>query len=394
VPKAAKALRTLAEIGCATTALFFCVATSYEQEAPEPSPEPPIDEPWNDTDWEPEPASIDARVHLHNGTASALTVRLRSLATGTDLDCGAVIGDPGRLLTSALFGPVDAWTLEADANMPIDSLVDEADGCQVGVLSIDGMSDVVLLWDPAGIEFRTIEAGGSAGGEGELSIRALGSGGLQVDDGAAGIVHAMVGREDPEPACAMGRPGDRLTWADPVPAGQFELGGVSEGLDGCLELELAGQAPWYLCVPLDVFPFEVGDALEIAETWGEGGRGLEIHAAADIRSLHVGAGTSVDPYGGITWEAREGCQPDVESRCGTVATVGSVWIQASADTERFEVKPGEWVEQIDQGAAVRTYVAIAQSVAAVRADCAEGPGSVGTDLSFAEAVMGPVGAGE
>jgi hypothetical protein len=390
VPRAKKALRTLAELTAATAGLFFCVATSSEEQPIEPDPEPWPEE--FDTDGWSDVGTFNAAVFLHNGTDRELTIRLRPLAVGADIECAAVAANPGGLLTSPLFGDVSAWTVEADANLPLDDLLASVGGCTAAILSVDGLPDTLLFYDPTDFLRVSVPARGEPDFGGVVAIRPDG-GGLVADDGEAGLVHALVGPDgSTEPACEAASQAERLTWADPVPSADARIGAIEEGLDGCLQLDLDAAEnqlpPWYVCVPVELFPFEVGDHIEIAETWEAAGRGLRISSLEDSRSLSIGTDgeTVFGPNSSAAWRPGDGCELVVASECGTVVQAGRAEVQT--EDSPVYVAPGEWVEQVYGGQVVRTYVAVAQNVAAVRSDCSEGPDAVGVDLSVAVATMG------
>jgi hypothetical protein len=355
-------------------------------------------------------ADILADVYLHNGSDRDLVVRIRPVSPSIDHDCDAIATDPGRLLRSSIFGPGDAWSLRPGANMALLEHAGERE-CHAAWVDVDGFAPVVVFWRDGRPERRWIPGEGLDGPPAGRVVLDLDAQGRGTWDAEHGLVHVRTeGGEEIEPSCLPPSGATRLDWST-TPIGHWTLAGVADGLDGCLDLTLAsGSDPeqegehrrWYLCVPLDLFPFEAGDAIDIAPMhealggWIDGVRMREVDprepSSRQIeRELVVSRGNGLPTIFGLeaTFGPDGGCPWVADHACGTVTREGSLAVSTpSSGVLRLRAADGPRSIDLGDGRHVDLMVAHASERALLDPECALGSDSLGPDMEIVAALRG------
>ncbi|MEM6293759.1 MAG: hypothetical protein AAGA54_20965 [Myxococcota bacterium] len=363
-------------------ALWACAATSS------PEPEPPPDDTlppdfMGTTGWDPEPVPSSATLVLYNAQSSDAIVRVRDLSVGVDIDCDVVLDDPGALLSEALLGNTETWTVPAGDNLALER--PSGRDCEAIRLEGDGFAPRWVVWRPELLPEQMYIPDEEPVGPGVLKLETEGAGAVLT--GPESLL--FVPGESPRglEACAPTSDGRRLEWSTPLPAGGT-LAEATWGPDGCGAIrfaepsqDLPGQ-PWYLCVSEDAWPFEVGDAVEVSERFQSGTEGLSLFDAEHGRGLEVTRGSDTPSFPGLSvaFELDQGCGLDVDATCGTVTRVGSIRVQDDRGVERM-LRPGEAVEAFGTRQA-RVEARVVQTRGALDPECAQGPGVLGPDIEL------------
>jgi len=367
-------------------ALLAFVATSSPEPSPpsEPDPTAPV---------EPELPSDElpaSEVLLVNALDGDVVVRLRRLAAAVDVDCTAIFEDPGALLSEALLGDSESWTLPPGEVLGLDATAGRS--CEAVRVEGDGFAPRWLVWDPSVSVPNTFEFDGETFGERAAVLSAQGEG--VVLEGSPELVFVPG-----EPArgleqCAPTTDGQRLAWSDPLPSDGV-LMDARWGPDGCGSIVLSTdgevlQSPWFLCVPEASWPFVPGDSLGVRSSFGTGSESVVLEALDDSgrvqRDLHVVRGSEAPavPGVGLAFAPREDCGYDVESRCGTVSSVGRV-VVSTLDGATIALGAGEVVDDIpvdDEALRGRVAVLASQQRFALDPECALGPDVLGPDMAI------------
>ncbi len=373
----------MAEVAAAAVALVACVATSPANPAPEPD-EP--EQPPGEEEWEPEPRS--AEVVLHNALAQPAVVRLRRLAPAVDVECASLRADPGALLTEALLGPTQTWTIPAGDNLGIDATGGRP--CAIVRLQGDGFAPRWLLWEPGTRAPVSYQPQVPPEGPGVVTLSPEGSGAVLL--GGEDLV--FVPAESPRgiEVCAPMLDGQRVEWGDPMPEGGT-LVSATWGPDGCGSVVLttedeATDRPWFVCIPEPAWPFVPGDALQVQSLFGTDA--LEVTAVGAqsevIRNLHVYRSSRPLTLLGIVMDyvSDESCDYDVDTTCGTVTRVGGLEVHTPGG-ETITLHPGDvasGVQLPDRDSTARVEVLAAQERIALDPECALGPDTLGPDLAL------------
>jgi hypothetical protein len=386
-------LRRSAEWTAAGAGLAFCAATSP----------PPADVVF---------ADVFTDVYLHNASDDDIVVRIRPIADSVDFDCEAVAADPGGLLTDAVFGPGQAWSLRGDANMAVLEHDQGERECYAARIDIDNVVPAIVLWFDGQPPMGFVAGQGiDPSARGWISVE---PGDEQIGTWDSELPIAFVPTEDPLPTdgqCAPRSDGLRVDWSAPVPLGRWVLQSVEPGVDGCLALTLATgfEDPggidgdrWYLCVPPELFAFAVGDHIEVAGVYaGTSGsvEGLLVQLLDDQGSVAVprrelmvsrgAAAPDVDDVD-IAFTPDFDCGYQAEPSCGTVTRQGVVTI-GGAQLGAAALRAGDpWVSlTAADGSRVDAYVAHAQERVLLDPECAQGPDTLGSDVEIAIASYGP-----
>jgi hypothetical protein len=387
--------RRNAEVAAAAGGLACCVATS----PPQPN-------------WTP---TIDADVYIHNGNDYPMVVRVRGLKPEVDLDCDAVSEAPGRLLDEALFGDATGWNLEADANMVLLTEEESVDWgwdtrrpdrpCHAYLLDVDNVTPTVVFWRQGELPQMILDGTG-------LDESHLGYIDVQHDEDGRGTLEAgeniLFQHPDdvvpPQGACGPADESRRLIWSADLPSGDWILGTVDNGVDGCVELELRtgfeasedleGRTE-YVCLPPGSFPFSTGDAIRIGVDAYDPATskhlsiqqidpetGLELEDGA---SLVASAGERVDDVFGAsaTFTDLTDCGAATEPACGTASKAGRITL-SGGEVSTVELSGGTPKVEVAarSGGVVTLHLVHAQRRLVLDPECADGPDTLGTDIEL------------
>ncbi len=365
-------------------ALLVCVATSSADENRGPGPTTV-----GDPDFEPEPISEFASVVLHNVRAADSVVRLRRLAPAVDVDCASIQSNPGALLTDALLGPSESWTIPGGDSLGLDSTPGRL--CEVIRLEADGAAPRWLFWNSGALSTELFP-GGEPVGDGVVRLVPEGTG-LRFE-GASSFLFLP---DDPARGleqCAPVQDGRRLEWADPLPTGGVLLD-ASWGPDGCGAVVLSDDGetpsnPWFVCFPETSWPFVAGDVLTVQPVFGTGLDAVEViaHDAQGAVTRHVQAyrASDVPNVDGLSmrYHSDDDCGFDVAASCGTVSKVGAVVVQ-TAEGADVALGAGESASSLmlpDTNLETTVAVLAAQERVALDPECARGPDVLGPDLAI------------
>jgi hypothetical protein len=402
---AARLARQSAETAAAGVGLLACVATSQPEPDPPEEPDPIADDggetgwdepPPTETPWLPE---FSADVYLHNAMPVDLVARIRALSPAADIDCDAIAGSPGALLTSPLLGLAQTWTLPPGTNQAVLDGVDGRD-CHAALVEIDGLPPKILFWregDPA--RHMVPGSGRVLEDEGEVAIVPDPDGGMMWPGGVE-ILHDVT---TPTAECAPQADGRRLAWSEPVPWGRARLEAIDAGADGCWALRLSteslGATDWFLCIPEATMVLQPGDELDIALPEEDGllpgpfdGMTITVVEAlagpdALPRHIVVSAGEGAPRIDGIELALVPDydCDPEVQPACGTVARPAHVSVSA-AGMGAVSLTPEGTASLMGDGVRLDLALMHAQERFALDPSCALGPDTLGTDLELVLAV--------
>lgn len=379
-------LRRTGEVTGAGVGLFCCVATSRPNEEIDP--------------FVPE---LDADVYVVNDTDEDLVVRIRQLAPDVELDCDIVADDPGRLLSSTLFGTVQSWTVAAGTNVAVRDDVSTSAPCYAALIDADGWSPRVAFWRD-GNPTRT-----SVSGEG---VDDNAPGWIRMTDGDDGgayeagldILFAPVADEGPNGgACGAQDDGERTEWGGVIPHGHWSIAAIEPGLDGCTGFGLADVGSgveslrWYVCTPQLELPFAVGDAIAVDPFADVSIEGMTIRAidpqtytpTVPVRELVVSRGSEPASIVDLdtTFVPTFDCQQTVDE-CGTVARPGKLVVGGPGwPSAEIAVSDRVAIEQTG-GARIEIAMAHGQDRDVVNTACALGPAGLGPDVEIAATYVG------
>ena len=359
---------------------------------------------------------VEGNVFINNANDVEIALFIRPLRPEIELDCDKVSRDPGRMLSSELFGAAEHWQLPPRTNVPISS---EREDCTAAWVAGEGIGATVvffridehpLRWFP-GQSFDANELDPSGMGlvfEGEGLAQWRGGDDLR-----------FVPRDDnPEQSesCEPAPSEQRLDWSPTPAAGAFELLALELGIDGCHRLELqrvtltAGEpapsgAPfdWFLCAAEDAVPFAASDRLELgrSDTFSSE-RGIELilldpqtltpavddqgrrqlvaryrrgsATANDLRDL-VGDGDLLTP------EERTDCPFPVLDSCGTAERA----VDLSIRNDVLVAGQTRVLDDVDSFQPLRRTLLLsyARERAVLEPGCADGATQLGYDIDIA-----------
>lgn len=356
-------------------ALLAFAATSSPSAPPQTDPS---------TGPEPQPQFDSADVVLHNGLSEDAVVRLRRLAVAVDLDCEAIAEAPGSLLSEALLGPTESWTLPAGDNLGLNAT--DGRGCEVIRIEGDGLAPRWLLWEPAVRTEQEFAPDVEPSGDGVVRLTAEGSGWLI--SGPETLVFAPEQRARGVELCAPIADGRRVAWGDPVPTGGLLTEAVW-GPDGCASVRFSSDDeapldPWYVCVPEDAWPFSPGDRVQVESVFGTSSEAVSLRTEDGIRTMQVARASEPPAVEGLSFEYQPeaACGYDVEPRCGTVSRTGALMVSDDEGVV-WPLAAGDVVTGLRTSQAVgttRIEVLVAQELHALDPECALGPDLLGPDL--------------
>lgn len=368
--------RKLAEIGTGALGLFATVATSQGPGWEEGG--------WEEGGWFPD---IEAEVYLHNATAENKTVYVRALKPELEIDCFELAQEPGRLLTSDAFGEALEWAIPPGVNVPIDQQDAAQPGCAAYEISGPLLPTRVVFYDRSDYPWGWME------GESERGQIERNGVSVTEDDFVPGsdFVFARSFEEPEVPgSCVAQHDGERVDWSDPIALGTRRIESADEGIDGCLILGLASDFQvendleaddFYLCLPPQTWPFEVGEWVEVSALIGAVDT-LTIESLDAERSLMVARGTTTAFYDGLDLALRQSaeCPAVVEESCGTVAESAYIRVEPTFG-DAAELRPGEDVTyEGPDGEQTRVIAVHAEFRHLIDTACAAGPTLVGGDV--------------
>jgi hypothetical protein len=341
------------------------------------------------------PIYFTSEVSILNDTGREVRLRVRELRDEVELDCFEVSLDPAELLSREVFGPAQTW------RMPLRSQVDPWLGrnreCHAVLLEADGMDPALVFWGDE-LADRQVQSPLDSGvpPDRQTVILSLDGAGRIVasDSGILDLVYPAPERqrEEPSEGCALPEPERRLAWSEPVPTGTWQLSDARQGVDDCVALDLSrgGEGVdqrWYVCLPAEVFPFEVGDELVIEDVSGTSGaapgafEGVRLSRATEdvvdgdpALELTVSRGTGMPELYGILagYRPQTECQGTIDV-CGTYSRAGILRIEADRDVA-LEGAPGDTLVVDDaEGGELTVYVGFAADRFVIDPLCAELP---------------------
>jgi hypothetical protein len=384
----ARLVRRSAEATAAGIGLMCSVATS-------PPPSEPGEE-WPEEEWLPD---VNADVWLHNGTGVSQVIRVRPLLSTVRLDCDAIESDPAGLLSDALFGQVQSWTVPNDANLPVlDPGVTNGLGCRIALVDADDFAPVILFWRVGSPAATWIPGLGVVAGEGAIELV------LDTDDRghfetSSDLVFPRGESSEPTGECAAQDDAYRVDWGDAIPQGTFRIVSMSYGVDGCTALELAypmdesgSTQRTYLCTPPLDLPFAAGDEIAIRMEYGVESESVVVEQTqAPVRRLVVSRGGSAPIVSGLQIAVAPlyGCDYSVDA-CGTVAQSSAVTL-GGGNYPTAQVMFGAEPAALDgdDGSTITVAIAHAQHRVALDSECAAGSDGLGDDLELALVIAEP-----
>lgn len=381
----ARLLRRSAEATAAGVGLMCSVATS---------PPPENGEPWVE-EWLPE---INADVWVHNGTGAPQVIRVRSLLPTVSLDCTAIEADPAGLLSDALFGQVQSWTVPDNANLAVlDPAFNGGVGCRVALVDADDLAPVILFWRNGTPPTTWVPGAGVVGGAGELLLE------LDMDDelhlsASSELVFPRGESSEPTGDCAAQDDAYRVDWDDSLPQGIHRIVSMSYGVDGCTAIELSYPQDesgttrrTYICTPPLDLPFAEGDEITIGMEYGVESESVVVEAQSPTRRLVVSRGGSTPVVSGLQIAVAPlyGCELSVDA-CGTVAQASAVTLGGgNYPTAQVMFGAAPVVLEGDDGVTITASVAHAQHRVALDSECAAGRDGLGDDIELALVIAEP-----
>lgn len=371
------------ELAVASAGMLCCVATSQVGGG------------------EPFYGSFEADTYIHNANDFDIVLRVRPLKASAEFDCDLVEEDPARYLRDALFGDAQSWTLVPDATMPVLEIWDRpARSCHAAWIDADNLAPSIIFWREGQYPETFVEGTGitpDTTGWISIAFNDEGPGTYETQD-------ELVFRIEPLPpsepgVCTPSADSSRLAWGD-VPTGEWILGAVDEGIDGCVQLRLqtgfedqidVDGKPWELCLPRGAFPFSEGDLIDVQDSSSN-----DVAEAVVITRNDAETGepettlTALRSNGGSTVYGMQAlvdpelaCDPIPEETCGTVRRSVSVSM-VGGGFESIDVQQGAEVPATTQSATETLEVHLVHASQRLVADteCESGPVDLGTDLEL------------
>lgn len=370
------------ELAVASAGMLCCVATSQ-------------------VGGEPFYGQFEADTYIHNANDFDIVLRIRPLKASAAFDCDLVEEDPARYLRDALFDDAQSWTLAPDATMPVLELWDRpARGCHAAWIDADNLAPSVIFWREGQYPQEFVGGTGiSPDTDGWISIAFgdEGSGTYETEDELVFRIEAL---RPPEPGvCTPSTDSSRLAWGN-APTGEWVLGAVDEGIDGCLQLLLqtgfedqldVDGRPWELCLPRGSFPFSEGDLLSVQTTSGND----ETESVSITRNnpetgepdttltgLRSDGGSTVYGMQALV-DPELACDPIPQEACGVVRRAVSVSM-VGGGFESIGVQQGSEVPATTQSETETLELHLVHASQRLVADteCESGPIELGTDLEL------------
>lgn len=280
-----------------------CMATSYR----DPCFESGTCEPPPCTDCETQRGAIA----VGNDTSAARLVRVRPLKSGVEIDCIAVLADPGRALSRELFDAASTWLLDPSRALALSNGVGD---CTAYLIETEGMPATVLAWNRSMFP----EGWVSSSTEDRLPSLALI---YQAGDEFLGLEHEAAHpllAPTPGPAeCEV--PAQGIEWSDiPSSADGFEISDIQSSPDGCHVMSFVQGADFVLCTGIGL-PFSPSEVVQIHRYTGSANYQLAqgVEVISDTTRLVAARGSYVElgPGTQSSLEPFEGC-PLQHDDCG------------------------------------------------------------------------------
>jgi len=369
------------EVAVASAGMLCCVATSRIQE--------------------PFYGSFETDTYIHNANDFDIVLRVRPLKESVEFDCDLVEEDPARYLRDAVFGDAQSWTLVADATMPVLELWDRPTrSCHAAWIDADNLAPSVIFWREGQYPETFVDGLGitpDTTGWISVAFDEEGVGRYETQDELVFRIEPLL---TPEPGvCTPSPESSRLAWGD-IPAGEWILSSVDEGLDGCVQvglrtgfeddLDVPGK-PWELCLPHGAFPFVQGDLITLVDAATD-----DMTEAVALTRNDPETGeldtvlTAVRSNGGSTVDGMQAlvdpeveCDAIPEEACGTVRRAVSVSM-VGGGFESVSVQQGTEVPATTQSATETLELHLVHASQRLVADtaCDSGPLELGDDLEL------------
>lgn len=370
------------ELAVASAGMLCCVATS---QAP----------------GEPFYSSFEADTYIHNANEFDIVLRIRPLKPSAEFDCDLVEEDPARYLRDALFADAQSWTLAPDATMPVLELWDRPSRrCHAAWIDADNLAPSVIFWREGQFPTDFVDGIGitpDTNGWISIAFDDKGPGTYETQDELVFRIEALP-RSEPG-VCTPSADSRRLAWGD-VPTGEWVLGAVDEGIDGCVQLLLqtgfedqldVDGRPWELCLPRGAFPFSEGELVDIQDASNTAGtQAVEItrndvetgQPATTLTALRSNGGSTVYGMQALI-DPELACDPIPQEACGTVRRAVSVSM-VGGGFEPVGVQQGSEVPATTQSATETLELQLVHASERLVADtaCESGRLDLGTDLEL------------
>jgi len=384
-----------AQHALAALGLLCCMATS--------------DDDWDSSLWTSGP-------HLHNASSRELTVLVRPLRDTVRLDCDAIAEAPGRLLPDAAFGVAVAYRLGARQNLSLGGGMEQA--CWAARVSGAALRPAVVFWRTRDIPEQTLPE--SYGRGEELLPGAIA---LEFEDGRhtgyRGVGGDFVHDIERAPveigeACRATGEAARPAVSSELPAARLLLLGVDEGPDGCVALRyerlapadpgdadmdagvvdepapaepprvadagslIGGEPAAYVCLPAGMFPFQVGDTVEVRHGAGSSMTRREAGGAYTQLVIAMLAESSFVESIDLRLRARPECPYVLDEVCAQTAL--PVALEAEVGGQSIVLNGGDPIQQLVlERMTVDIALPFGQWRALLDSACAPGLSSVGGD---------------
>lgn len=199
---------------------------------------------------------------LFNATGGSLDVRVRW--TSAAVECDALSEAPlERAVSGVIFDEAITYRLEPDETVPLERVDPRAPTvplpstgrCQLALVAVDGAPDTIVIVPPDVVTARATQVGG-LDMPGRAVVVSIGAAGLEIAPGDD-LVWGLRDDRAWAPDCAAVPAALQVSWSG-LPNQIVRSRRL--GPDGCTELVFdAGRA--FLCVPPELVPFAVGDAV-------------------------------------------------------------------------------------------------------------------------------------
>lgn len=304
------------------------------------------------------PGSFISEVAILNNTPNPLQVLVRELDPTVELNCEAVAVAPEELLDRGAFAQGQTWSIPSREFIPLAQDPPVGRLCHAALIEASGMEPRLIFWtSPLDNISRTNPLPRRQNPDAQtVEIVRAAEGRFEARDAEdLVLVHPAPPqlREVARGECALPDPSRSPAWGLPIPAGQWVLGAVDKGIDGCFTLDLindidgAGDFRWHLCVPSEAFPFEAGQRVNILRRAGEIGAAAGNHEAVVVVAIDeegepgvemiASRGQGLPVIHGLQIVANpiEGCVGEFDP-CGTHRVAARLRVRAGAEAFDLE----------------------------------------------------------